>query len=172
MKIDDTPVALERGLLFQTCCALSSFFLSERENERCLPSSAVIQHVASSLERSENVASRYFHQNPPFSLSSLSLQTNGSLLRGFAVASIKRCFPGLSSSRKCVWTVGLWLGFCLPLRRSAGWFCTVDFNVYGYIWRTAMAQRFGIATMKFKFAVQDAIKPPKLKPHRLETLSR
>ena len=107
MKIDDTPVALERGLLFQTCCALSSFFLFGRENERCLPSSAVIQHVASSLERSENVASRYFHQNPPFSLSSLSLQTNGSLLRGFAVASIKRCFPGLSSSRKCLWTVGL-----------------------------------------------------------------
>ena len=56
MKIDDTPVALERGLLFQTCCALSSFFLSERENERCLPSSAVSQHVASSLERSENDA--------------------------------------------------------------------------------------------------------------------
>ena len=56
MKIDDTPVALERGLLFQTCCALSSFFLFGRENERCLPSSAVIQHVASSLERSENDA--------------------------------------------------------------------------------------------------------------------
>ena len=56
MKIDDTPVALERGLLFQTCCALSSFFLFERENERCLPSSAVSQHVASSLERSENDA--------------------------------------------------------------------------------------------------------------------
>ena len=31
---------------------------------------------------------------------------------------------------------------------------------------------FGIANMKFEFAVQDAIKNPQLKPHRPETLSR
>ena len=31
---------------------------------------------------------------------------------------------------------------------------------------------FGIANMKFEFAVQDAIKNPKLKPHRPETLTR
>ena len=36
-------------------------------------------------------------------------------------------------------------------------------------WRT---QRFGVLYSKFEFAVQDAIKTPKLKPPQPETLSR
>ena len=38
-------------------------------------------------------------------------------------------------------------------------------------WSTVIAQRFGIANMKSN-AVQDAIKTPKLKPPKPETLSR
>ena len=61
------------------------------------------------------------------------------------------------------------MGFRSTLPWSVGWFCTVDLNLYGYLWGTVIAQRFGIANMKFEFAVQerdvglqDAIKTPKL----------
>ena len=43
---------------------------------------------------------------------------------------------------------GYGLGFRSTLPWSAGWFCTVDLNLYGYIWGTVIAQRFGIANMK------------------------
>ena len=43
---------------------------------------------------------------------------------------------------------GFSLGFRSTLPRSAGWFCTVDLNLYGYIWGTVIAQRFGFANMK------------------------
>ena len=66
--------------------------------------------------------------------------------------------------------VGFNLGFISTLPWSVGWFCTVDFNVYGYLWGTVIAQRFGIADVKFEFAVQDAIKTPKLKPPQPERL--
>ena len=75
-------------------------------------------------------------------------------------------------SRKCLWIDGVALSFDPRCPWSVGSFCTVDINFYGYIWGTAIAQRLGIANMKFEFAGQDAIKTPKLKPHRPETLSQ
>ena len=43
---------------------------------------------------------------------------------------------------------GFSLGFRSTLPRAAGCFCTVDLNLYGYIWGTVIAQRFGFANMK------------------------
>ena len=40
---------------------------------------------------------------------------------------------------------GFSLGFRSTLPRSAGWFCTVDLNLYGYIWGTVLSQRSGTA---------------------------
>ena len=40
------------------------------------------------------------------------------------------------------------MGFRSTLPRAAGCFCTVDLNLYGYIWGTVIAQRFGFANMK------------------------
>ena len=49
-------------------------------------------------------------------------------------------------------SVSGWAGFSLEFRStlpwSAGWFCTVDLNLYGYIWGTVIAQRFGFVNMK------------------------
>jgi hypothetical protein len=48
-------------------------------------------------------------------------------------------------------SVSGWAGFRLGfVYRCAGegCFCTVDLNLYGYFWRTAIAQRFGFANMK------------------------
>ena len=68
--------------------------------------------------------------------------------------------------------VGFNLGFRSTLPGPAGWFCTVDLNLYGYIWGTVISQLFGISDIEFKVAMQDAIKSPTHRPTQPETLWR
>ena len=64
---------------------------------------------------------------------------------------------------------GFSLGFRSTLPWSVGWFCTVDLNLYGYIWGTVIAQRFSERTQFTRFREEldpDGLGRKTIKNHR------